>query len=344
MTHQTYEPRITPWQIDDSDFYEIESFNDQVAFLLRYAILAPSAHNRQPWLFRITKEGVEVFADYSQRLPASDPEDRELVLSVGAAITNLRVAAAWFGFETTVTYQHRPEQSVPIASVFIRETSLPDAKLAALFPAIRRRHTTRAPFTDAPIATDSIAAICDVLDAFPETLHALRQQHQSAVAELITTADRELMARPAIRAELADHLRPPGGTERDGLTTDALGMNAPLSISSWVVRNINLGPLQAERDRERLGKSAVLVVVTAEDDRTSLIRAGEVLEVLLLTITMQGVHYAFVNQPVEVPELRSRLQSLVLTPAPPQLMLCIGTAGEIPRPAPRRPLEAVVIR
>jgi hypothetical protein len=341
---EEFDPRTTAWQIDESEFYELESFREQVVFMLRYAVLAPSSHNTQPWMFRVTDTGVEVFADYSQRLSVIDPDDRELVMSVGAAITNLRVAAAWFGFETTVTYQPRPEQSVPVATVEIRETCLPDTKTGRLFPAIRRRHTNRSAFTSAAIAPDAVAAICDVIDAYPETLHVLRQQHHAAVTELVTEADRELMARPAVRAELADHLRKRDGVEGDGLCTDAINVNAPLGVASWVVRNFNLGDVQAERDRDRIDKSAVTVVVTADDDRASLLQAGEILERLLLTIALNSLQYTFVNQPAEVPEIRKRLQSLALTSRMPQLMVCVGVASETVRPAPRRPVNAVVIK
>src|SRR6266496_1085366 len=99
-----YESRFAPWQIDDSEFYEIESREEQLHFLLQYAILAPSSHNAQPWQFRITAEGIEVLPDLSRHLPIVDPFDRELWMSIGAAITNLRVAAAHFGFDTTVLY------------------------------------------------------------------------------------------------------------------------------------------------------------------------------------------------------------------------------------------------
>ncbi|MEA2489007.1 MAG: hypothetical protein QOH21_799, partial [Acidobacteriota bacterium] len=76
-----------------------------MAFLLRYAILAPSGHDTQPWSFRITAHGVEVMADYSRRLPVVDKDDRELLMSVGAAIANFGLAAAHFGFDTTLTYE-----------------------------------------------------------------------------------------------------------------------------------------------------------------------------------------------------------------------------------------------
>ena len=50
------------------------------------AIRAPSSHNTQPWLFRIAGDHLGVMADRSRALPVADPQDRELVISCGAAI------------------------------------------------------------------------------------------------------------------------------------------------------------------------------------------------------------------------------------------------------------------
>lgn len=88
--------RTTAWRVSDDDFWELKSRGEELEFLLQYAILAPSGHNTQPWAFKITDEGIKVYADGSRAMPVLDPADRELLMSVGAAITNLRVAAAHF--------------------------------------------------------------------------------------------------------------------------------------------------------------------------------------------------------------------------------------------------------
>lgn len=342
MKKDTFQSRQTPWQIEESEFYELESFPEQMRFLLRYTVLAPSTHNTQPWNFRIVEGGVEVFADYSRRLIFTDPDDRELMLSIGAAIGNLRVAAAWFGFETTVMYERRPEQSLPVAFIAIRETCAADEELRSLFPAIRKRHTNRKPFTSDPIEADAVAGICDILDKYPQTLRMLRSQDRTWIGNLIEEGERQLMARPAIRAELADWLRSPDGNQCDGICSDSLSVHGPFVATEWVIRNMDIGEAQARRDREQLANAAALIVVAAPDDRVSLIQAGEILERLLLTVTRQGLQYSFLNQAVAVPELRKKLQDLTLNARPPQLLVCIGSARETTRPAPRRPIEAVV--
>src|SRR5215475_8763666 len=62
-----------------------------LAECLQAATAAPSVHNSQPWRFR-ADHGIEVFADRRRHLRAIDPGGRELLVSLGAAILNLRLA------------------------------------------------------------------------------------------------------------------------------------------------------------------------------------------------------------------------------------------------------------
>jgi len=41
------------WDIDAGEFPTDGPVEDQATFLLRYAILAPSSHNAQPWAFDV---------------------------------------------------------------------------------------------------------------------------------------------------------------------------------------------------------------------------------------------------------------------------------------------------
>ena len=100
-----YDPLRTPYDVREQDFPGEKSFSDQLWFLLHYAVLAPSTHNTQPWRFAVLEsEGIALYADYSRRMPVIDPGNRELVISLGAALFNLRVAAAHFAMPCEIAY------------------------------------------------------------------------------------------------------------------------------------------------------------------------------------------------------------------------------------------------
>ena len=58
----------------------------QMRELVRAATLAASGHNTQPWTFAITADGIDIHPDLARRLPAVDPSDRELWISLGCAL------------------------------------------------------------------------------------------------------------------------------------------------------------------------------------------------------------------------------------------------------------------
>jgi nitroreductase len=70
--------------------------------LLPYATRAPSSHNTQPWRFRMAGDAIELRADPARGLQAIDPAGRELVISCGTALYQLRAAARFHGFAPEV--------------------------------------------------------------------------------------------------------------------------------------------------------------------------------------------------------------------------------------------------
>ena len=91
-----------PWHISEAEFPRQGSPPEQFRHLLNYAVVAPSGHNTQPWRFRLTSDGVELRADRTRALPIVDPDDRELTMSCGAALGQLRLAIRHFGFTDVV--------------------------------------------------------------------------------------------------------------------------------------------------------------------------------------------------------------------------------------------------
>ena len=67
--------------------------------LVRYATLAASSHNTQPWIFKLEPKQIQVLPDLSRRCPAVDPDDHHLYASLGCATENLLLAAQAAGLK-----------------------------------------------------------------------------------------------------------------------------------------------------------------------------------------------------------------------------------------------------
>src|SRR5207248_10116758 len=124
---------------------------DQVKSAIRAAILAPSTHNTQPWLFRCTADSIELHADPERSLAVADPDQRELLLSCGAALFNLRAAIHALGAHPATTLLPRREEPNLLAVVKPFAARKPDPRMVELADAIPRRHTNRTPFSAAVI-------------------------------------------------------------------------------------------------------------------------------------------------------------------------------------------------
>lgn len=66
--------------------------------LVRAAILAANAHDRQPWLFRLAPDLVDLYADTAGSLGSIDPLCEDMCISLGCALENLLLAAQAKGF------------------------------------------------------------------------------------------------------------------------------------------------------------------------------------------------------------------------------------------------------
>lgn len=67
----------------------------------------------------------------------------------------------------------------------------------------------------------------------------------------------------------------------------------------------------------------------------------EALGHLLLRARVADIWVSFFNQPIEIPELRSRLQTLLPENGYPQILLRLGYAQDT-KPTPRRTLDEVI--
>jgi nitroreductase len=76
----------------------------QMKELIRYATLAPSGHNTQPWKFSIKENSIRIFPDFTRHLTVVDPDNRELYISLGCALENLVIAARYAGYDSEVEY------------------------------------------------------------------------------------------------------------------------------------------------------------------------------------------------------------------------------------------------
>ncbi|MET9492942.1 NAD(P)H nitroreductase [Nocardia sp. NPDC006630] len=312
---------------------------DTIHAAIALAVRAPSVHNTQPWEWRIGTDSVHLFADDSRRLPHTDPDRRDLLVSCGAALHHLRVALRALGWETVVHRLPNPAEPAHLASVeFRRCTPAPDA--VALARAISNRHSDRRRFTSWEVPAGQVAR---VIAAGAETGVLVRDidspEDRGRLARAFEQAAAEHAHDDAYTAELAlwsgRHAAPYGVPARAAVvaTDPTVRPFADPQLAEAVVRDTD-------------ESARMLLVCTASDDTEAILRAGEAASAVLLTATVRGLATCPLSEPLEVPEIRERIRTELLDGfGYPQLIIRMGWAATSADPVPatpRLPLSEVV--
>lgn len=338
----------TPWldynqQADQTwrAFEMASNTSTQMRELVHYATLAANGHNTQPWKFAIKQDAIEIHPDYSRELAIVDPNHRELWISLGCALENLLVAARASGFATEVSY--------PDATDFINVRLTADTPQSSpLFDAIPVRQNTRSAYDGRLIKNadlDQMQAL--PLEAGVGLYFATNPSAMDTFLEYINLGNQSQYAAPAFVDELIDWLRfnkKEALSSLDGLYSVCSGNpEIPRFLGQMFVAGTK-PQQQADADAAKFRTSPTAVVIASEsDDKASWVRTGQVYERLALTTTSLNIKSAFLNQPIEVTELRSQFQSAAgLGDSLPQLLVRFGYADSMPRSL-RRPVDAVLL-
>jgi nitroreductase len=311
--------------------------------LLHAAILAPSILNTQPWKFRSTGRTIELLRDLERELPAADPERRMSLISSGAALFNLRVAAAHLRLSSTVAVRSDIRQAL-VCEVHLSDAADPadpaDGELAALYPQIFRRRTNRWPFENTVIPGDVRRELSRAA-----TL-------EGASLEWAEDATRRWWLLSLMNdANLADATDPDriterrawvgGDRDRDGIPSTSLGPRP--ALRSTPVRNFAVDRADQRREAAHFEERPDLAVLaTRHDTVADWVVAGQALERVLLVATAHGVSSSLLSQAMEHKDLRWLGRDPLGGWMEAQTMLRFGYGPEVP-PTPRRPLAEFVL-
>jgi hypothetical protein len=335
-----------PWSTDPAAWPEGAAAEHRWQYLLNFAVLAPSGHNTQPWLFRIDGDRLELFADRHRALPVVDPHDRELTISCGAALESLLTALRHFGHEGDVELLPDAEGNPDLlARVGFGPSKTPDDRTERRFQAIFRRRTTRRPFEPEPIAEGVLNALGEgVREAGAEIVFVIHPSAKADVAWMVSEGDRLQFADPRFRRELAAWIHSRRRDSHDGISFSEFGGADILSFAgAAVVRTFDMGDGIAAKDSDLAEHSPVLALIATDEDRPEYwLTAGRALTGLLLDAAAHGLTAAYLNQPIEIESLRRRLADDVGPPGIPQLLLRLGKGPEV-EPAARRSVREVLI-
>ncbi|MFE3493118.1 Acg family FMN-binding oxidoreductase [Streptomyces sp. NPDC059175] len=318
---------------------------DTVAALVEEAGLAPSMHNAQPWMFRYLSDRgtMQLRGDRGRLMERSDPQNRALHLGCGAALFNLRVAAARIGREAATSLLPAPDDPWLLAEVRLDPAARRDVDLAALHPAIRRRHTSRHPFTGEPVPEAVLNELREAALLEGARLHVPDDWHLQELLNLTHDAQRREALHPEVLEELARWTRTsPEDTTTQGEGIPARAFGPRQHDVTAPVRDFSAGRPVPGRDTATFEQQPCLVLLgTANDGPEDWLRAGQAMERVLLRATLDGLACSLTSQALEWPELRWVVRDPLSAMGFVQMVIRVGY-GPAGHSTPRRPVRDVL--
>jgi nitroreductase len=280
---------------------------------VRAATLAASPHNTQPWLFDVSDDAIDVYADRQRHLGSFDPFRREMHLGLGCAIENLVLAARAFGLAADVQPANgRLELSPGRVPLFAARIGLSAAQPVPdpLFEAIPRRHTNRGSYTEQPIAPGRLQELADLVTSPPvRVIFVVDAGVRRELGALIVAATKEIVADRDMSMDSFRWIRV-GRREvwahRDGITIDASGTSRLKTMGAKMLPDLGAAAvdriwLDTTRD-VHTATATVLGMILVPDrlDMAQSIAAGRAWQRLHLAATAHGIAAQPLNQPVEM--------------------------------------------
>jgi len=316
---------------------------DDVRGVLEAASLAPSIHNSQPWRFALHADRIEVHFDPAKRLRATDPESRELRLSCGAALLNVRLALQELGIRPLVSLLPGRDRAGGALAVVRRGGQFtPTDESRSLLKAVESRRTNRHPFFDSEVPVGHRQHLVRAAELERSWLHVVdTREEKTRLRDLVLRAHREQLADPGVQSELTDWT---GGRAESGhgVPPGSAGPT-PAPQDEWALRDFSPGvPVVRPSGKDYEPDPFMVVLCSFYDGPLAELQAGQALQRVLLTATTLGLSASFMSQVVEVRRVREDLRRALGGSLFPQTVLRLGFGSPVP-PTPRRPIEELIL-
>jgi hypothetical protein len=282
--------------------------------------------------------------DFSRRTPVVDPDDHHLFVSLGCATETALIAAAAHGRPGAVAFDGSGDGAIPI------DLARGPTDAGDLYQAIPLRQTTRSEYDGQPISTSEVNRLdaASAIDGVSVTF-ITDAARRDAETDFVLRGNRAQIGDPAYVRELRDWLRfnkAAALETRDGLFSACSGNP---TLPTWIGKRMFGWFFTVEAENKKAAKqlksSAGIAVFAGERaDKDHWIRVGRSLQRFALQAAALDIRHAYLNQPVEVPSLRSEFADwLGLGELRPDLVVRFGRAPAMPMSL-RRPVADVIVR
>ena len=325
------------WQINPSDFSEEWSDLQKLQFFGRYAVLAPSGHNTQPWHFSHTDNSLLLKVSTERRLPFSGKIAGEPFVSLGTCLETLSLAARGFGYNVAIeqTFSGDVVATIKLAGKVAADPSLLDAIIS--------RSSNRYFYEPEPIddATLQDITAADLPEVFVQTMTS--DEDRAFLAEQTTAATLTLFHEPKFREELSKWVRNNLTHKFDGMPGFAQKIPTPPSlIAPLLIKNVDVSKDQAKKDTALVQHSpAIALIAVKEINEQAYLNGGRMFAHICIMATKHGLGSTGVGAAIIDPTTRKKVADHFGIAYQPIALVRLGKTDQVARHTPRWPFEKV---
>ena len=272
-----------------------------IRYIIRAGIQAPSGDNAQPWKFSFKDNTIFLYLDKEADNSFFNINQIASIISCGAVLENMRIAATRFGLKTRIIYLPDAKDKNIMAAI---ELSLADVPKDPLFESIWNRHTNRKPYDKKPIPETILNELKDMVESISGvTLRFITERATlKKVARIVYKADLIRTEYKPLHEHLGKMIRFTDAEARkkgDGLPLKNLeagfaGETFLKITRPWKVMNvanrIGLGRMVALHSYQSILNSSAVALMTVQGmEIENFLKGGQVLERAWLNITQKGL-------------------------------------------------------
>ena len=333
-----------PWEIKKDNFPYNGFLTDKIKFVLGYAILAPSTHNSQPWLFKIENNSCKIYYDQNLLLPEADPKRRDLYISLGGMIENLVISANYFGIFKEIKYVL---DNNLIAEVFFQENGDKNLNIGYLLDAMPRRVNARGLFEQKSLP-ENIQTEIMVLNKNEKIKinFVVDKEKIKKLASLTAEGLKIAYKKSSFRKEMFRWIHNSLSGKKEGMPGYSLKMPFVLSfIIPTLVRFFDLSPLLAKLNYKSMTSVPLICIFSSEESSPLIwLEVGRLAERLMLQLNSQEIRTSIFVASIEMGDLYKRVQELTSNSLTPQFLFCAGYMKNLQKHSPRHNLESKLIK
>ncbi len=334
------------WDVNVDDFYKKNTEAEKIKFLLKFAVLAPSSHNTQPWQFSVRENKIHIFRDNKRKLVIADKNDRQLFISIGCAIENLVIAANYYGYSIKIDY-HEDNSNIDLAAILeLEQIGAARGNERKLITSILSRRTNRGKYKNNEKINSGILKEIMSLNSEDVKIHVVDQVEQiSKLGEVAVMASVESMVDAMFRQELSQHVKHNLTNSKIGMPGFSQGIPTPISfLLSTLIKKFNLEKASEKQNKILFTEYTpyIIIISTNQDSREVWLKAGQIFQRIALIFNNYSISTSPWGAPIEISSFYKNIQEILNIDGRPQIFFRAGYPMKPAKTSPRIPHHELI--